>query len=117
MAAALVKTNTPGIYKRGSRYVVVTTHKGKQHKSFHRTLAEAREAKGERTGSKKQAPQSRRPFDEYALEWVATCRGRTKRGFDEDTRTAYRRALESVESLMPTLAVPEIEKLLGRGGA
>lgn len=48
MAAKLVKTNTPGIYKRGGRYVVVWWHRGKQHKSFHRTLAEAREAKGER---------------------------------------------------------------------
>ncbi len=94
MPAPLVKTSTPGIYKRGGRYVVVWRHRGKQHKSFHRTLAEAREAKGNRTGSSKQAPQSRRPFDEYAIEWVENCQGRTKRGFDADTRAAYRRALE-----------------------
>jgi integrase len=42
----LARTKTPGIYKRGSRYVVVWRHRGKQHKSFHRTYEEAREAKG-----------------------------------------------------------------------
>jgi integrase len=95
MAATLEKTSTPGIYKRGNRYVVVTRHRGKQHKSFHRTLAEAREAKANRTGSARSAPQSKRPFDEYAREWVASCQGRTSRGFDEDTRRAYATALEA----------------------
>jgi hypothetical protein len=46
--AKLVKTSTPGIYRRGGRYVVVWRHRGKQHKSFHRTYEEAREAKGRR---------------------------------------------------------------------
>ena len=67
----LIKTSTPGIYRRGGRYVVIWRHRGKQYKSFHRTLAEAREAKGEHTRTNRQAPQSRRPFDEYAREWVA----------------------------------------------
>jgi len=94
-APELVKTSTPGIYKRGSRYVVIWRHRGKQHKSFHRTLAEAREAKADRTGSTRSAPQSKRPFDEYARAWVASCQGRTKRGFDEDTRRSYATALEA----------------------
>ena len=41
MAARMEKTRHAGIYKRGERrYVVVWQHKGRQHKSFHRTLAE-----------------------------------------------------------------------------
>jgi len=95
MAAPLVKTKTPGIYKRGSRYVVVTTHRGRQFKSFHATLAEAREAKADRTraGASKR-PQSRAPFDEHARAWVATCQGRTSRGLDDDTRASYAAHLE-----------------------
>jgi len=84
----------PGIYSRGGSYVVVTRHRGKQHKSFHRTLALAREARSDRTGTVKSAPRSREPFDKYALAWVENCQGRTVRGFDEDTRAAYKRALE-----------------------
>jgi len=90
----LIPTGTPGIYARGGSYVTITRHRGKQVKSFHRTLAEAREAKGDRTGSIKQAPQTKRPFGEYALAWIATYQGRTSRGFDQDTRAAYRAALE-----------------------
>ena len=82
------------IYYRGGSYVVLTVHRGKQRKTFHGKLDEAREARGDRTGSQKQAPGERRPFDEYALAWVAAYQGRTKRGFDEDTRISYRRALE-----------------------
>lgn len=44
----LVKTKTPGIYTRGDRYIVVWKHRGVQHKEYFATLAEAREAKGQR---------------------------------------------------------------------
>jgi integrase len=90
----LIPTGTPGIYARGGSYVTITRQRGKQIKSFHRTLAEAREAKGDRTGSSKQAPQTRRPFDAYARDWVRNCQGRTRRGFDDDTRAAYAMALK-----------------------
>ncbi len=95
MAAPLVKTKTPGIYKRGSRYVVIWRHRGKQYKSFHRTMAEAREAKGDRTGSARPAPSSKRPFADYARTWIKTAQGRTRQGLDEDTRRAYAAALEA----------------------
>jgi len=95
MAAQLEKTKTPGIYKRGGRYVVVWRHRGKQYKSFHRTLAEAREAKADRTGSARPAPSSKRPFADYARTWVQTAQGRTRQGLDEDTRRAYAAALEA----------------------
>jgi len=90
----MIPTGSPGIFYRGGSYVTITRHRGKQVKSFHRALAEAREAKGDRTGSSRHAPQTRRPFDVYAREWVASYQGRTQRGFDEDTRAAYAMALE-----------------------
>ena len=94
MAAKLEKTATPGIYKRGSRYVVVWRRDGRQHKDFYRTLAEAREAKGNRQAGDRR-PANKQRFGEYAREWVANCQGRTRRGFDEDTRKSYAAALEA----------------------
>lgn len=94
MAAKLEKTKTPGVYKRGDRYVVVWRHRGKQHKSFHRTYAEAREAKARRMGGGPTAPETKTPFDEYARAWIENCQGRTSRGLDEDTRKAYKAAIE-----------------------
>jgi hypothetical protein len=86
-------TDTPGIYKRGSRYVVVWQHRGQQHKRSYRTLSEALEAKGRRQAGDRR-PATRRPLDEYALEWVAGYTGRTSRGLTEDARREYRRALK-----------------------
>jgi hypothetical protein len=66
MAPKMERTRYPGIYKRGSRYVVTWQHRGKQHKSFHPTLTEAKEAKGRRAWGDTR-PVSREPF-ESALE-------------------------------------------------
>jgi hypothetical protein len=44
----LVKTGTPGVYKRGNRYVVVYYAGGKQRKESARTMAEARRLKDAR---------------------------------------------------------------------
>jgi hypothetical protein len=50
MAATMERTQTPGIFKRGNRYVVVFRDPaGRQRKRFARTLAEAREAKASLT--------------------------------------------------------------------
>ena len=92
MAAPMEKTRHPGIYKRGSRYVVVWRHKGRQHKSFHPTLAEAREAKGQRQGGDRR-PVTRQSFEDYVHEWLDGYRGRTSRGLSNRTRNAYRSAL------------------------
>jgi hypothetical protein len=89
----MVKTATPGIYERGSRYVVVWQHRGRQHKSFHRTLAEAREAKG-RTQAGDRRPASRERFEDYAHNWIDSYRGRTARGLSDRTRRAYRRDMQ-----------------------
>lgn len=93
MAAPMERTRTPGIYKRGSRYVVVWEHRGRQHKSSHRTLAEAKEAKGRRDAGDRR-PASRDRFEEYAPRWLDTYRGRTSRGLSERTRRTYRRDIE-----------------------
>ena len=91
--AVMEKTRHPGIYKRGSRYVVVWRHRGKQHKSFHRTLAEAREAKGGRQAGES-TPATRANFEDYAREWLNTYRGRTDHGVGETTMASYRQAIE-----------------------
>lgn len=93
MAAKLDKTGTPGIYKRGSRYVVVWRHRGKQHKSFHRTLAEAREAKGNRDGGDRR-PVARVGFEDYFEQWIKSYSGRTARGFGPRSRKLYRTTIE-----------------------
>src|SRR5256885_16956405 len=41
----LLKTDVPGVYRRGDRYVAITQYRGKRVKSYHRTKAEARRAK------------------------------------------------------------------------
>jgi integrase len=93
MGAQLAKTSTPGIYKRGSRYVVVWRHRGHQHKSFHRTYAEAREAKAQRTAGDRR-PVAKVRFEDYFSDWIDTYAGRTARGFSETTRPEYRRSIE-----------------------
>lgn len=72
-APKMERTRTPGIFKRGGRYVVVYRDgTGRQHKESHRTLEEAREAKGRRDAGDR----------------------RTSRGLSERTRALYRRDLE-----------------------
>jgi integrase len=84
----------PGIYKRGSRYVATWRHRGKQCKSFHRTLAEAREAKAQRQAGHRR-PTSRVRFEDYFADWIESYAGRTSRGFSETTRPEYRRPIET----------------------
>src|SRR5215218_2405613 len=86
----LVKTKTPGVYQRGSGYVVVYRDpSGRQRKRAARTLAEARALKSSlatdvRRGEWRE--QSRVTFAEYGVEWIETYAGRTTRGFRENTR-------------------------------
>lgn len=93
----LERTATPGIYKRGSRYVVVFRDpSGRQRKRSARTLAEARVLKGSLTAavaSGEYRSQSRATFAEYATEWIGTYSGRTSRGIRAETLADYRRDL------------------------
>jgi integrase len=108
MAKKLTKTSTPGIYRRhvkdclnhdGSKrcscsYAVPTRHRGKQSMETFRTFEEAREAKG-RNSAGDTRPSSKEKFGSYFETWIETYAGRTKRGFEEETRTEYRRAIEN----------------------
>lgn len=86
------RTNVPGVYLRGSRYVIVWRDRGKQKKEFFPTKALAREAKRRRDGGdRRKRPRLR--LRDYADKWISTYRGRTSRGFAESTRTEYRRDL------------------------
>jgi integrase len=93
----LVKTGTPGIYKRGTRYVVVFRDlSGRQRKRFTRTLAEARDLKATLTADVKRGEFrafSRVTFADYAKEWIEQYSGRTRHGLRTETRADYRRAL------------------------
>src|SRR5436190_24028660 len=88
----MVKTATPGIYKRGDRYVVVFRAAGRQRKEFARTYSEARRLKAARQTDVSRGEfqeQTRITFGEYATEWIERYQGRG-RGFRESTRTDYR---------------------------
>lgn len=90
----LIPTGADGVYYRGGVYVAVWRHRGIQHKSFHAKFDEAREAKADHSGTARPALEIKDAFNTYALQWVDNYQGRTARGFDEDTRKAYKRALQ-----------------------
>ncbi|HKZ13230.1 MAG TPA: site-specific integrase [Solirubrobacterales bacterium] len=96
---AMEKTKTPGVYRRGNRYVVTWRHRGKPKKEFFRTYAEAREAKGKRNAGDRR-PTTKVRFGTYFSNWIDTYAGRTARGFSESTRPEYRRPID--DHAMPT---------------
>lgn len=109
MAAKLVRTKHPGIYKRGSRYVVAYRANGRQRRETVGTLRDALRIKRQREADRDRdeyQEQSRVRFREYAEEWVERYVGGS-RGFDEGTRDDYRRDLERY-------AYPFFDERLGR---
>jgi len=97
MAYTLEKTTTPGIFKRGSRYVFVYRVNGKQRWESARTLEDARRAKATRVadiGRGEFEERSRVSLREYAEPWIERYLGRGRGGFREGTRDEYRRQLE-----------------------
>jgi integrase len=97
MAAKMEKTRTPGIYKRGSRYVFAYRVDGKQRWESCRTLDEARRAKAARAtdiGRGEFEERSRITLHEYAREWIERYQGTGRRGFREETRSEYRGLLD-----------------------
>jgi integrase len=107
VSAKLERTATPGIYKRGSRYVVTFRDPlGRQRKRSARTLAEARNLKAELTADVRRGEyraQSKLTFAEYAPEWVRSYAGRTSRGVRDATKDDYRRRLGLDEKGEPLL--------------
>src|SRR5689334_22222615 len=97
MAAKLVKTKTPGIFKRGGRYVFSYRVAGVQKWESCRTLEEARLAKSARMTDIERGEfdgRSRITLRDYAREWIDRYQGRGRRGFRENTRDEYRRVLD-----------------------
>jgi integrase len=112
MSAKLEKTKTPGIFKRGSRYVFSYRVSGKQRWESARTLEEARHAKSARLtdiGRGEHQEKSRLTFHAYACEWVKRYQGGS-RGIREATRAEYERVLEqyAFEHFPESLKLTEI---------
>lgn len=96
MAAKLEKTRTPGVFKRGGRYVFSYRVSGKQRWESCRTLDEARRAKAARATDVDRGEfeaRSRVTLHDYAQEWIERYQGRGRHGFRENTRDEYRRVL------------------------
>ena len=72
----------PGIFRRGSSYVVPYRDRGKWRSRAFRTLTEAKRFKG-RTDSGDTRPDSREPFNRYAKRWLDTYPGRTAKGLSD----------------------------------
>ena len=92
MATKLEKTRTPGIYRRGGRYVVVYYVDGRQRRESAVNYELARKLKAARQADVARGEfheQSRVTFRAYAAEWVERYQGRG-RGFRESTRDNYR---------------------------
>jgi integrase len=93
MSAALKKTKTPGIYRRGGRYVVTWRERsGKQRRQSAATLAEARDLKAKNRNQR--GPVHRIRFASYAPLWLEGYRGRTGNGIGTGTLDDYARSLE-----------------------
>jgi integrase len=97
MAAKRVKTPTPGVYKRGGRYVAIYRDaEGRQREESAGTLDEARRLKRGRSAAVDSGEfhaASRVKLRDYAEEWIERYQGRGRRGFRESTREDYRRDL------------------------
>ena len=105
MSARLEKTSTPGIYRRGSRYVVTFRDRtGTPRKHSAATLAQARDLKASLTTDIRRGdyrPQTTITLAGYALEWAATYQGRTSRGIRPETLKDYAADLD--RHVIPTL--------------
>jgi integrase len=114
MAAKLVKTKTPGIYKRGSRHVFSYRVKGKQCWESCRTLEEARRAKAARQtdiGRGEFERRSRVTLHDYARDWIERYQGTGRRGFRDETRDEYRALLEkyALRYFRPSLQLVDVD--------
>lgn len=110
----LQPTATPGIYRRGGRYVVVLRDRsGRQFKRSARTLAEARMLKSTLSAdlARGDIQETRRmTFEAYAREWMRTYGGRTSKGIREITMRRYRTVIErEAIPLLGRLQITDIE--------
>ncbi|TMK99514.1 MAG: hypothetical protein E6G34_02960 [Actinobacteria bacterium] len=93
MAYTLEKTKTPGIFRRGGRYVFSYRVDGRQKWESARTLDEARSLKSERITDANRGELEERStvkLHEYVGEWIDRYQGTGRRGFRDETRSEYR---------------------------
>jgi integrase len=97
MAASMLKTKTPGIYRRGSKYVFSYRVEGAQRWESFRTLDEARRAKSARSVDIERGEfeqRSRETLHAYISAWIETYEGNGKLAIREGTRIEYRRQID-----------------------
>ena len=90
----MIRTATPGIYKKGNRYVVVFREPtGRQRKRSARTLAEARGSiRASVTADKARGEffqTSRVTVADHFDAWLPAYTGRTSHGIREQTKRGY----------------------------
>jgi integrase len=97
VSAPLVKTKTPGVYKRGGRYVAIwRDNRGWQRSRSAATIGEAKAIRSAALADVARGEYrtvSRVTFEEYACDWIASYRGRTAHGLRDATREDYAREL------------------------
>jgi integrase len=96
--STLEKTKTPGVYRRGKKYVYAYRICGVQRWKTVDTYDEARRGKlaaevDVERGELRDL--SRVSFGNYAREWIINYQGRTSNGFRGSTRRAYTQMLEA----------------------
>lgn len=89
----MVATEYPGIYSKGSRYLVRWRDRGRLATRSFRTLSEAKRFK-KQVAAGDTRPTSRDPFKNYALKWLDAYTGRTGKGVADSTRDSYRDWIE-----------------------
>jgi integrase len=110
MAARLEKTRTPGIYRRGSKYVVVYWVDGRQKRESAATMDAARRLKAARLADRNRGERfeaSTERFADYALEWVERYQG-----IRDSTRENYRRDI--ARYAVPFLGDKALGSITGR---
>ena len=108
--AKLIKTRTPGIYRRGSKYVVVYWVDGRQRRESAATMDAARRLKSARLADRNRGDlfeSSSERFADYASEWVERYQG-----IRESTRENYRRDIDRYA--IPFLGQKELGSITGR---
>lgn len=109
----LHRTEHPGIYRRGERFVVVWRHRGRQYKKTYATLKEALAAKARhRAGATRPGEPGALLLRNYARDWVESYPGSRRRGITDNTRDSYRYSLERY--ILPTLGSTDIRALRPR---
>ena len=95
--AHLVRTATPGIYRKDNRYMVVFRDiSGRQRKRSAHTLAEAKKLKAALSTDvdrNEYVAEAKISFVDYARRWIETYDGRTARGIRPHTLRDYRRLI------------------------